>query len=109
MRAISCSHMGIADVKRHLETNAHKSNMKVFDKQPGAKAFVTTDSELYTSVTEAEVRASMFLCQHNLPLSTLDHLGPLMRSIFPDSKIAAKFRCGRTKTSAIINAIGPEC
>jgi hypothetical protein len=109
MRAISCSHMGIADVKRHLETNAHKSIMKVFDKQPGAKAFVKTDSELYTSVIEAEVRASMFLCQHNLPLSTLDHLGPLMRSIFPDSKIAAKFRCGRTKTSAMINAIGPEC
>jgi hypothetical protein len=109
MKAISCSHMSIADVKRHLETIAHKSNLKVFDKQPGAKAFVTTDCELKTSVIEAEVRASMFLCQHNLPLSTLDHLGPLMRSMFPDSKIAAKFRCGRTKTSAIINVIGPEC
>ena len=100
--------MGIADVKRHLESEAHKSMLKTFDCQRSVKTFATTDDTLSSSVIEAEARASMFLCHHNLPLSTLDHLGPLMRSMFPDSKIAAKFRCGRTKTSAIVNAIGPE-
>lgn len=109
MKDVSCAHMGIADVKRHVESDTHKLMQKTFDKQPGAKTFVLTSSEERTSVIEAEVRASMFLCQHNLPLSTLDHLGPLMRNIFPDSQIAAKFHCGRTKTSAIVNAIGPEC
>lgn len=108
MKDVSCAHMGIADVKRHVESDTHKSMQKTFDKQPGAKTFVLTSSQEHTSVIEAEVRASMFLCQHNLPLSTLDHLGPLMRSMFPDSQIAAKFHCGRTKTSAIVNAIGPE-
>ena len=108
MKTMSCAHMGIADVKRHLESEAHKSMLKTFDCQRSVKTFATTDDTLSSSVIEAEARASMFLCHHNLPLSTLDHLGPLMRSMFPDSKIAAKFRCGRTKTSAIVNAVGPE-
>ena len=50
-----------------------------------------------------------FLIQHNLPISTLDHLGPLFRTMFPDSEIAKRYACGRTKTSAIINkALGPH-
>ena len=51
-----------------------------------------------------------FLVQHNLPLATTDHLGPLFKTIFPDSKIAKSYACGRTKTGAIINkAMGPHC
>ena len=51
-----------------------------------------------------------FLIQHNLPLATAGHLGPLFKSIFPDSNIAKSYACGRTKTSAIINkAMGLHC
>ncbi len=50
-----------------------------------------------------------FLIQHNLPLATSNHLGPLFRSAFPDSDIAKEYSSGRTKTCAIINkAMGPH-
>ena len=51
-----------------------------------------------------------FLVQHNLPLATADHMGPLFKAIFLDSKIASLYASGRTKTSAMINvAMGPHC
>ena len=43
------------------------------------------------------------LAHHNIPLATMDHLSPLFRDIFPDSKIAMGFAAARTKTSCIIN------
>ena len=45
---------------------------------------------------------SGFLVEHNLPLATADHMSKLAKSMFPDSKIAAKYKCGRTKTSHIL-------
>ena len=51
-----------------------------------------------------------FLVQHNLPIATADHLGPLFKAIFPDSQIASKYAAARTKTTAILNAaMGPHC
>ena len=50
------------------------------------------------------------LVQHNLPLATADHLGPLFKSIFPNSKIAQSYGCARQKVSAIITeAFEPYC
>ena len=43
------------------------------------------------------------LAHHNIPLATMDHLSPLFRDIFPDSKIAKGFAAARTKTSCIVN------
>ena len=51
-----------------------------------------------------------FLIQHNLPISTSGHLGLLFWTMFPDSEIAKRYACQRTKTSAIINKpLGPHC
>ena len=65
---------------------------------------------LSQKVIKAEVITTNFLVQHNLPIATADHLGPLFKEIFPDSKIAASYSCGRTKTSCILNeALAPQC
>ena len=62
------------------------------------------------TVARAEVMATNFLIQHNLPISTSDHMGPLFRAMIADSEIAKHYGCGRTKTSAIINkTLGPHC
>ena len=47
-----------------------------------------------------------FLIEHNLNVASSDHAGPLFRRMFPDSKIAAKYGCARTKTAAIIYVMG---
>ena len=40
--------------------------------------------------------------EHNLPLATADHISKLFKSMFSDSQIASKYKCGRTKTSHIL-------
>lgn len=58
----------------------------------------------------AKVYFTGFLVEHNLPITTADHAGKLLQKMFLDSKIAASYHCGRTKTTHIINgAIAPEC
>ena len=48
------------------------------------------------------------LVSHNIPIAFADHLSPLFKECFPDSKIAKMYCSARTKTSAIINkAISP--
>ena len=42
---------------------------------------------------------------HNISLATMDHLSPLFRDIFPDSKIAMGFAAARMKTSCIVNMV----
>lgn len=58
---------------------------------------------VYTQVKRAEVKMAMLLAHHNIPLSTMDHLSPLFRDMFPDSKIAKGFSAARTKTTCILN------
>ena len=61
-------------------------------------------------VTKAELKVTNFLLQHNLPIATADHLGPLFKEIFPDNSIASSYLCGRTKTAAILNEVmSPQC
>ena len=59
-------------------------------------------------VTKAELLFTNFLIEHNLPLATADHAGPLFRKMFPDSKIAEKYACARTKTTALNNMLADE-
>ena len=49
------------------------------------------------------------LVQHNVPLAVADHLGPLLKECFKDSKTAQEYRCARTKTSCIVSeALAPH-
>ena len=61
-------------------------------------AYSPTDTPLKNKVLNAEVALTNFLVQHNLPLANADHLGPLIKFIFPNSKIAQFYGCARQKT-----------
>ena len=97
-------HGGENDIKRHISTPKYKSfvtaqasNHRLTDWGSSAST-----SNFDIKVTKAEVLFSGFLTEHNLPLTTADHAGNLFRQMFPDSKKAAKYRCGRTKTTHIL-------
>ena len=110
---LSCHHQGLADVKVHCGRDAHKKNLATLKKQKTLHCFAPNRNEDTTfsrKVTKAEVMVTNFLVQHNLPIATADHLGPLFKEIFPDSSIASSYSCGRTKSSAILNeALAPQC
>ena len=43
-------------------------------------------------------------------MNASDHFTKLLPKLCPDSKIARDFRCGRTKTTSILNeALAPDC
>lgn len=64
-------------------------------------------TRLQNQVKNAEVKFASFIAEHNLPFSVASHASDLFKSMFPDSKIAAEFKCKKTKTSAIIkNVLG---
>ena len=95
-RNLSCHHQGLKEVKNHCGKNTHKMNLRGWKSQPKiTSAYSPTDTPLKNKVLNAEVAVTNFLVQHNLPLATADHLGPLIKSIFPDSKIAQSYGCAR--------------
>ena len=58
---------------------------------------------------EAETRWAMFVSKHNVAFLSSDHANKLFAKMFPDSEVAKKFACGRTKTTAIVKeALAPH-
>lgn len=56
----------------------------------------------------AEIKVAVAMVSHNIPLAFADHLSPLFKECFLDSKIVKKYYSVRTKTSAVINdAVSP--
>ena len=53
-------------------------------------------------VIEAEVRWATFVSKHNLAFLSSDHATKLFKVMFPDTEIAKRFSCARTKTTAIV-------
>ena len=99
---IRCGHQGLTDIKKHCDCDSHKRNVTEANKN-NISRFFTNSNETSKAVTKAEVMVTNFLVQHNLPLATADHMGPLFKAIFSDSKIASSYAPGRTKTPAMIN------
>ena len=51
----------------------------------------------------------MFVVKHNLAFLSSDHASKLFSQMFPDSDIARKFGCARTKCTAIVKeALSPH-
>ena len=109
-KEINIEHQGRADTTRHINGNVDKKAQEAKRKQPGIYSiFLKPSNPLESQVRRAEVKVTGFIAEHNIPLAVADHLGPLFKNIFRDSKIAKNYACGKTKTTCILNrAIKPE-
>ena len=109
-KSINISHQGRGDLVRHCTGSDHKKmlNEKRHQREIDT-AFYRRDQPLDVAARKAEVKITGFLAEHNLPIAVADHIGPLLKDIFPDSKIASAYACGRTKSTCILNrAIKPD-
>ena len=103
-KSFSVCHQGYRDVQWHMNGSVHQSRSRdVTQTRKITDNFVSEKDDVATKVTSAEVKFAAFLLEHNLPIATADHAGPLFRSMFPDSKVASYYGCARTKTTSIIN------
>ncbi|CAK1591017.1 unnamed protein product [Parnassius mnemosyne] len=58
-------------------------------------------------VIEAEIKLAGFVAEHNISFLAMDHLSDVLKSCFPDSKIAADLAMKRDKCTATVkNVIG---
>lgn len=103
---------GITHVRRHKGSERHKKKMKILHSTPQVQQLLKVDKNqelIKTGVKKGELKMLMFVAEHNLPFSILDHLPQLIRSVCIDSEIAKSLRCGRDKgTSICKNVIAPE-
>ena len=110
----SVAHGGRHDVVKHIGTPMHTCACDYAVKSGRqARLFELRQGEKHTSlelkVAKAEALWSKFIVEHNLPFSVLDCFSQLAPVMFPDSVIASRFGCRRTKTAAIITeALAPE-
>lgn len=99
--------MGRGDVIKHCSTQCHL-DQAVAMKSQSKLSFLSPSSTESLKRTEAEVRIAVLTASFNIPLAFHDHLSPLIRSIFPDSAIAAKYHSASTKATCILNnAVAP--
>ncbi|KAF3840274.1 hypothetical protein F7725_018991 [Dissostichus mawsoni] len=101
-------HQGRADVICHINRESHLKKQKMVESSSKMDMFIqgtqsTEMGQLKTQTRRAEVKVAMTMVQQNIPLAFSDHLSPLFKECFPDSKIAQKYSSARTKTTAIIN------
>ena len=59
-------------------------------------------------VTESECLMTNFIIEHNLPVNVADHMTELLKSMCPDSNIAKKYQCKRTKTTHIVHEMSRD-
>ena len=66
-------------------------------------------SSTVDKVAYAETLFVNYVAEHNYPFLMADHFTDLMKAMFPDSSIAQKFSCKRTKTTHILTqALAPH-
>ena len=76
-----------------------------------AESFTKSSSEtiIHDQVVKGEIYFAKFVAEHNLPFLAADHLTNLVKTMFPDSKIADLYSSARTKTTAITtHALAPK-
>ena len=96
---------GAYDLERHSKSVVHQRRAQSAKTQPSLRSSVSQASVMSQSVTDGELRMAFFLAEHRLPLAASEHLNQLFSKVCPDSAIAQRLRCARTKTSAAIDVI----
>ena len=96
----SIRNSGLTDVLNHVKTKHHQDCDTAVGSTKTVRSYFT--SQVPENVLEAEIRWATFVAKHNLPFLASDHATKLFAIMFPDSAIAKKFSCARTKTTAIV-------
>ncbi|KAL4132488.1 hypothetical protein QTP88_009627 [Uroleucon formosanum] len=78
----------VSSLNRHVNSKKHKTN---------------------SLIKNAEIKITAFLAEHNISFNTMDHFSDLIKTCFPDSKIAKNIHLKRTKTTAIMKNVIGKC
>ncbi len=104
--SFSIGHGGEYDVKRHRLTETHKKRVQQKETSKSMDAFLQPKNDfLADKVTAAEVTIVYHTVQHATSYRAGDCGTKLAPTIYPDSDIAKRMACGRTKAEAIVTDV----
>lgn len=92
-------------LKNHVASKTHKLGLKSIDDTKPIKSYFPGIEKRDTSTQEAEIKICAFMTAHNIPFAVIDHLIPLMKNCFPDSKIAQNLKMKNKKCTSIIKNV----
>jgi len=104
---------GKRELEKHNLGKKHISNMKGLRGSKNMNLFLqnpkSDEKKKYeTDVKRAEIKLSAFFANNNVAFQVVDMLTPVLKDIFPDSKIAQGIQLHRKKCTTIIsNVIAP--
>lgn len=108
---LDLSHGGRNDILRHEKTEKHVEYERLM-KSTARLNFVNkpanVQDRLDAQVIRAESTIALLICELNLPLATADKFTHVFKEIFPDSRIAEKYKASRNKTNAILNNLAQD-
>ncbi|CAD7085336.1 unnamed protein product [Hermetia illucens] len=100
--------MGKSAIKSHANTQIHTKNAGTISLnlvQQNIEPLFSSASK--TAVIDAEIMMAVFVAEHNLAFQIMGHLPQFVNKITPDSNIAKKVKCSRTKMVNILrNVLG---
>ncbi|XP_067935430.1 zinc finger protein 862-like [Watersipora subatra] len=109
-KKVNVEYGGRNDVLRHIKSVKHSKHEEALKKTNKLQDFFQIGNEEIFQVTKAESLFTLFMAKHNLSFSAADHFTKLVPEMFPDSEIAKKYGCMRTKTMSMIReGYGPYC
>ena len=99
---------GKSELEKHATRAKHIKNVKAMQHNRSVVACFSKKSEESIHVDKvktAEIRLATFFAEHNVAFATVDHLIPVLKEAFPDSKIASDVTLGRTKCTNIVKNV----
>lgn len=99
---------GKSELLKHAEGKKHEKNMSAAKSSTSVSSFFDASKISHqNTVKTAEIKLSVFFAEHNVATHVIDHLTPLLKDVFTDSKICKDIQLGRTKCTEIIkNVVG---
>ena len=99
---------GKSELHKHIKSQKHSKLVKNFLATPSISGYVSkaeTNKGGFDNVKQAEIKLATFFAEHNVAFQVIDHVTPLVKEIFPDSKIAQDLQMKRSKCTNIIKKI----
>jgi hypothetical protein len=107
---ISISHSGRFDITRHCGKAKHKNFVNAAKSARPITQFLParTLENNERAVIKAETMMTEVIVNCNMPLSVADVFTKTLKAAFPDSAIAKKYECGRSKTTALVKELARD-
>lgn len=94
-------------MQKHAATRKHLKQIKTIKESKNLIEMFQTKKETVheSNVKKAEIKLAAFFASNNVAFRVVDQLEPILKEIFPDSKICQDIKLKQTKCTEIINNV----